>query len=61
LYSEVFSLAYFSEGSISISEAYELPIAIRRFYTKCLQDVKQKEKEQVESSEKFSNKPFKKS
>ena len=60
LYSEIFNLSYFSQGSISISEAYDLPIAIRKFYMKCLLDVKKKEKEEIEASDKFSIQPFKK-
>jgi hypothetical protein len=46
-------LAYFSEGAISIADAYDLPIHLRNFYLKCLEEAKKREKEQLEKQNDF--------
>ena len=50
LHSEVFELAYYSEGAFTQDIAYKLPIYLRRFYYKKLADAKKKEKEETEKS-----------
>jgi hypothetical protein len=51
-----FDLAYYSEGAITIPQVYELPVHLRYFYMKCLNNAKESEKDQMESQEKFDGK-----
>jgi len=55
-YSEIFDLAYSSEGSISITESYELPIYLRRFYLKKIIDIHERERQNLEKSQKQTSK-----
>jgi len=45
----VFELAYFSKGSISIEQAYNLPTGYRRFYSHLLEERIKKENEKAQS------------
>jgi hypothetical protein len=56
IHKECFDLAFFSEAAITIPQVYELPIYLRYFYLKCLQNVREKEKEQAEQKERFDGK-----
>lgn len=49
IHGEIFDLAYYS-GCISLIEAYELPVHLRYFYTKCLVKAKEEERAAHEKS-----------
>lgn len=51
LHREIFNLAYYSEGAFNQQIAYNLPVYLRRFYTKELQDAKKKEADHMKSGE----------
>ena len=53
-------MGFYSDGAISIPEVYELPVHLRYFYTKCLKNAREKEKEEMNKADKFDGKPFKK-
>jgi hypothetical protein len=54
LHEELFTLCYYSNGAFGHSEAYALPIYLRRFYIRKLVDEKAKEAKQYESNSKPS-------
>ena len=51
LHKEIFNLAYHSNGGFNQHIAYDLPVYLRRFYMKELQDAKKAEKDASESSD----------
>lgn len=46
----LFTLAYFSEGAFSHTELYNMPIYLRTFYTKQLEEVKEEEQKAMKSA-----------
>ena len=52
LYSSLFELCYYSQGGISITEAFEMPIALRHFFRNKILDI---HKRQEENSKKEEN------
>lgn len=55
IHRSIFELAYFSEGAISVTEAYELPIYLRIYYLKCLEELKDRERKQIENQGKYKS------
>lgn len=53
----ILELCYYSNGAISISEAYNLPIPYRHFYIKLMNDIKQEEADMMKqkTTQKTSN------
>ena len=49
LYTDMFDLAYFSNGSLKINEIYDLPVSVRKSYMVHLKELKDEEKKQIES------------
>jgi len=54
--SEVFQLAYHSQGGFSHDQVYSMPVAKRRYYLNLLVQQKKKEEKQIEDA-KTDNKP----
>ena len=50
--SEVFQLAYHSQGGFGHDEVYNMPVAKRRYYLNLLVEQKQKEEKQMEDAKK---------
>jgi hypothetical protein len=50
----VFDLSYYSQGAFNQEIAYNLPTHLRIFYLRKLADVRKKENEQMEKSQKES-------
>ena len=48
VHKSIFTLAYFSEGAFSFDQVYNLPIYLRTFYLKHLEEVKLKEAEMMD-------------
>ena len=48
----IFSLCYYGQGGFTQSEAYTLPIHLRRFYLQQVIDAKKQEKENIEKASK---------
>lgn len=57
LYEQLFDLCYYTQGAFSFNEAYELPIFLRNFYYKRLAEIKRKENENNEKSNRPNVKP----
>lgn len=56
LHEQIFSLAYYSEGSFTQDIVYKLPVHLRTFYLNLLIKTKQKESEQLDKSSSSSSK-----
>ena len=50
IHTQVFDLAYYSEGAFTQEIAYNLPTHLRIFYLRKLTDVRKKESEAMEKS-----------
>lgn len=53
----IFGLAYYGNGGFTFDQIYNMPIYLRNFYMKQLEDVKRKEAEAMKP--KSTNKPSK--
>jgi len=51
LYSSLFELCYYSQGGISITEAIEMPIALRHFFRNKILDIHKKQEEYQKTQE----------
>ncbi len=51
----LFALVYYSNGGFTHSEVYNMPIYLRAFYIKQLEDAKKEEAEAVKSASKKGN------
>lgn len=56
LHTQIFDLAYYSEGAFTQEIAYNLPTHLRVFYLRKLAEVRKKENEQIENSTKSKGK-----
>ena len=50
LHKLLFTLTYFSEGAFSYTEAYNMPVYLRTFYLKQLQEVKAEEQKAIKAA-----------
>lgn len=48
--SEIFQLAYHSQGGFGHDEVYHMPVAKRRYFLNLLRDQKRKEEKQIEDA-----------
>lgn len=46
----LFTLAYYSNGAFNFEQAYNMPIYLRNFHMKQLEEAKKKEAEQIKQS-----------
>lgn len=46
----LFSMSYYSNGTFTFQDMYNMPIYLRTFYKKQLEDVKKKEAESMKAS-----------
>ncbi len=47
----IFSLAYFGNGGFTFEQVYNMPIYLRNFYVKYLEEIKQKEADAMKPKE----------
>jgi hypothetical protein len=52
LHQNIFSLIYYGNGGFTFDTVYTMPVYLRTFYMKQLEDVKKKEAEMIESATK---------
>jgi len=50
LHKMLFTMAYFSEGAFSYTEVYNMPVYLRMFYLKQLQDIKEAEQKAMKGA-----------
>ena len=55
----LFMLSYYSNGAFTFQDVYNMPVYLRRFYTKQLEEAKLKESEAMKPKP-ISNRPYKK-
>ena len=55
IHEELFILAYGSSGGLPISDLYNMPVYLRRFYALKLREIKELERKQAESGKKTSS------
>ena len=58
IHKTLFTLAYYSNGAFSFEQAYNMPVYLRNFHMKQLEDAKSKEMDAYKSVQK-SSKPSK--
>ena len=58
IHQSIFTLSYFSNGGFTFEQVYRMPVYLRNFYLKQLEDTKQKESDivQKQTKGKSSNK-----
>ena len=58
IHQSIFTLSYFSNGGFTFEQVYHMPVYLRNFYLKHLEETKQKEADMVQkqSKGKSSNK-----
>ena len=56
IHEEIFNLLYYSNGSFTFRDVYNLPIYLRKFYLKRLVQEKETEKKIIEEQSKKSKK-----
>lgn len=59
LHKTLFALVYFSNGAFTFNEVYSMPIYLRNFYIKQLEETKKQETEELKKVAKGSGKPSK--
>lgn len=58
LHQTILTVAYYSNGAINVEQLYNMPVYLRNFYTKQLEQIKEKESEAISNAQK-SNRPSK--
>ena len=58
LHKTIFSIAYYSNGAFTFDQLYSMPVYLRNFYIKQLEDAKTKEAEMHKAAQR-SSKPSK--